>query len=73
MAVGESQLDYILGEYLEHYNTERPHQARGNVPLVESSLFSIVFETAQRGKVEIHAQNHRGIKTFLTSDASRTA
>src|SRR5205085_5784275 len=23
-------------EYLEHYNAERPHQARGNVPLPEA-------------------------------------
>jgi putative transposase len=25
-----------LKEYLEHYNAERPHQAKGNVPLPEA-------------------------------------
>jgi putative transposase len=33
VAVGESQLNYIVSEYFEHYNTERPHQVRGNMPL----------------------------------------
>ena len=26
-------LDHIVREYVEHYNTERPHQGRGNLPL----------------------------------------
>jgi len=30
---GESHLRHVLKEYLEHYNSERPHQAKGNVPL----------------------------------------
>tara|TARA_R100000789_G_C3021579_1_gene153621 strand:- start:89 stop:712 length:624 start_codon:yes stop_codon:yes gene_type:complete len=25
--------DYLVSEYVEHYHTERPHQAMGNVPL----------------------------------------
>jgi putative transposase len=37
VVVAESQLNYIMSEYVEHYNTERPHQGRGNVPLDELS------------------------------------
>jgi putative transposase len=29
-------LRHVLKEYLEHYNAERPHQARGNVPLPDA-------------------------------------
>ena len=30
---GEKHFDYLISEYVEHYHTERPHQALGNVPL----------------------------------------
>ena len=30
---GEKHFDYLVSEYVEHYHTERPHQAKGNVPL----------------------------------------
>src|SRR5207248_6403118 len=30
---GEGHLRHVLTEYVEHYNSERPHQSRGNVPL----------------------------------------
>ena len=33
---GQEHLDHILGEYVTHYHYERPHQARGNLPLVRS-------------------------------------
>jgi putative transposase len=33
---GENHLRHVLREYLEHYNQERPHQARGNVPLPDA-------------------------------------
>jgi putative transposase len=31
---GERHFEYLIREYLEHYHTERPHQSKGNVPLV---------------------------------------
>ena len=30
---GESHLRHLLREYVEHYNEERPHQGRDNLPL----------------------------------------
>lgn len=30
---GPEHMDYLIGEYVEHYHTERPHQAKGNAPL----------------------------------------
>ena len=33
---GEKHLAHLTKEYVEHYNQERPHQARGNVPLPEA-------------------------------------
>jgi putative transposase len=36
VVLGENHLRHILKEYLEHYNAERPHQARGNVPLPDA-------------------------------------
>ena len=30
---GEQHFDYLIAEYVEHYHTERPHQAKGNKPL----------------------------------------
>ena len=32
---GEGYLRHLLKEYLDNYNAERPHQAKGNVPLSE--------------------------------------
>jgi hypothetical protein len=29
LIVGHKHLEAVLGEYVEHYNTERPHQSRG--------------------------------------------
>ena len=33
VVLGRRHLDHIVREYVEHYNTERPHQGRGNLPL----------------------------------------
>lgn len=30
---GEQHVDHLVSEYVEYYHTERPHQAKGNVPL----------------------------------------
>jgi putative transposase len=30
---GEDHLRHIVSQYVEHYNEERPHQARDNLPL----------------------------------------
>ena len=32
LIVGHKHLEAVLGEYVEHYNTERPHQSRGLTP-----------------------------------------
>ena len=34
IAFSEEHLDLLLREYVEHYHTERPHQAKGNAVLV---------------------------------------
>ena len=36
LILGEGHLRHLLKEYLEHYNRERSHQARGNVPLPDA-------------------------------------
>ena len=41
---------HLLKEYLEHYNSERPHQAKGNVPLPEADrepLPTVPFSTGE--------------------------
>lgn len=31
--VGLGHLDHLVSEYLKHYDRERPHQSKGNLPL----------------------------------------
>ena len=31
---GREHLDHLIGEYGTHYDEERPHQAKGNQPLL---------------------------------------
>jgi putative transposase len=33
---GEVHLTHIVREFVEHYHEEKPHQAKGNVPLCEA-------------------------------------
>ena len=35
VVVGEQHLEYLVSEYVEYFNTERPHQAMGNAVLTE--------------------------------------
>ncbi len=34
IAFGPKHFNYLISEFVEHYHTEGPHQAVGNVPLV---------------------------------------
>jgi transposase InsO family protein len=34
----QEHLDHVCSEYVEHYHTERPHQAMENQPLIETAL-----------------------------------
>ena len=36
LALGETHLNYLVSEYVEHHNTERPHQSLGNRPLPDA-------------------------------------
>ena len=36
LALGETHLTYLVHEYVEHHNTERPHQSLGNRTLPEA-------------------------------------
>jgi putative transposase len=36
LVVGQRYLGHIVGEFVTHYNQERPHQAKGNVPLSDA-------------------------------------
>jgi putative transposase len=49
---GQEHLDHILGEYVEHYHHERPHQAMGNHPLIrDASDAAIVGEVVCRERL----------------------
>jgi putative transposase len=37
LILGENHLRHVLKEYVAHYNWERPHQAKGNVPLPDAT------------------------------------
>ena len=34
IAFGQEHLNHVLAEYIQHYHQERPHQGKGNVPLI---------------------------------------
>ena len=46
IALGTEHMDHLISEYVEHYHTERPHQAMGNAPLLP-----IAVESAAEGAV----------------------
>jgi len=35
---GDKHLQHVLDQWVPHYNTRRPHQSKGNVPLPEADL-----------------------------------
>lgn len=37
IVVGERHLHHLVTSYVEHYNSERPHQGLGNVPLPDAA------------------------------------
>jgi len=40
VVLGEKHLNHIIGEYMEHYHQERPHQSLGNAPPVATNVFT---------------------------------
>ena len=38
VVVGERHLRHLVTEFVAHYNLDRPHQGRGNVPLPDAAL-----------------------------------
>jgi putative transposase len=36
IALGETHLNHLIREYVEHFQTERPHQSKGNRPLPDA-------------------------------------
>jgi putative transposase len=50
---GRRHLDYLISEYVEHYHTERPHQAKGNLPLTGAGP-PRRFTGAPPGKIVCH-------------------
>ena len=35
VVLGADHLEYLVSEFVKHFNEERPHQSLGNVPLIK--------------------------------------
>jgi hypothetical protein len=65
---GEGHLRHLLKEYLEHYNSEGPHQAKGNLPLPEADLEGRAVLRFPSG--EVHAASGSAV-FFVVTIATR--
>ena len=52
VVLGEGHLRHLVDEYLDHYNAERPHQGKGNVPLSDSPPSADGFELPEAAVAE---------------------
>ncbi len=52
MILGEKHLSHLVSEYVAHYNQERPHQAKGNVPLPDAATDEPPILTFPTGEVQ---------------------
>src|SRR5262249_27443950 len=48
LILGEAHLGYIVREFVQHYHQERPHQAKGNVPLCDADAVANADEEEPR-------------------------
>ncbi len=56
LILGEKHLAHLTREYVEHYNQERPHQAKGNVPLPDADTNEPHILTFPSGEVQCRAR-----------------
>ena len=57
---GEAALRRAINEYIQHYNTEQPHQSVGIVPIEKSELVT--------GDVERHERLGGLLKSYRRAD-----
>jgi hypothetical protein len=63
LIVGQKHLEAVLGEYVEHYNTERPHQSRGLEPPAGPKLpvgsGRVISRQRLGGLIHEHRRDHQ--------------